>query len=324
MAKKTTKSAPTSSKGTTFSKYLQNGGSGRMTMRNIQDCFNIEPASDKTQMITAAADCMRGYAGVGDLILRCGKDKHRREKNDSNQLSEIITAVQKWLKREPRYSCYFGPENTTVPDDCKTEAVRMLVFKAKERVGKEAANEDKEVIREEQVTLDKLDGQQPVNHRPIRRTTVNGPASAKGHDPQPVLGLTHPLLLNRIENLSYYNVRLLDSRNKYTITRLPFQRLVNNIELGDAVNFLDGDDIHRGAVEEFIRGHCDKEVVEQWDECGNRLRVHPTGPDVLNDIQLAVSINNYINGPRSDYDFCITLMLGEAYPEDMEGKLNLG
>ncbi|KAI8930722.1 hypothetical protein NX059_012331 [Plenodomus lindquistii] len=323
MAKKTANSAPTTSKGTDFSKYLQQGGIGRMGMKNIQDYFNIESASDKAQMITAAADCMRGYAGVGDLILRCGKDKHRREKNDSNQLSEITTAVQKWLKREPRYTRYFGPENTTVPEDCKTEAVRMLVFKAKERVGKEAANGDKAVMREGQMTSDKRKGRRTVDHKPIRRTIVDALASLKGHELQPMVGPSHPLLRTCIENISYYNVRLLDSRNKYTITRLPFRNLVNFTELGDAVNFLDSGDIHRSTVEQFIRGHCDKDLVKQWDACGNRLRVHHTGLDILDDIQLAVSINDYINGPRLHSDFCIILMLSEAYPEDIQGKFNV-
>ncbi|KAI8930720.1 hypothetical protein NX059_012329 [Plenodomus lindquistii] len=315
-------SASESSVNTTYAKYLQNGGSGRMTMRNIQECFNINPASEKNKMITAAAMYMKDtYPGIGDLILRNSHERARKERTDAAQLSEYTSETERWFKRESIYKNYFGPDNTTVPGDCKAEAVRTFVFKAKQQIKNEVVREQTAIVKEDEDVAVKKETNQALQAEQVLHGYQDSESNQRSHL---TVGVMHPLLLDRIENLSYYNVRILDSRDGRTITRLPFRRLVDVEEMGDALAYLDGGDIQLDVLGQFILRHCDQDVVELWEAFGNRLRVIPDGGDIVDSSQLAVSINDYINGARSHSDFCITLMLSELYTEDMEGKLNVG
>ncbi|KAI8940001.1 hypothetical protein NX059_003724 [Plenodomus lindquistii] len=310
-------SASESSVNTTYAKYLQSGGSGRMTMKNIQECFNINPASEKNKIITAAAMYMKDtYPGIGDLILRNSYERARKEKTDAAQLSEYTSETERWIKRESIYKNYFGPDNTTVPGDCKAEAVRQFVFKAKQQIKSEVTKEQTAVVRDEEDVAVKKQNDRVLQAEQALEMYQD---SVSDRRPHLTVRAMHPLLLDRIENLSYYNVRVMDSRDGRTITRLPFRRLVDVEKVGDGLAYLDGDDIQLDVLVRFICSHCDRNVVALWERFGSRLRVHPDGGDVVNGSQLAVSINDYINGARSHSDFCVTLMLGEMYPEDMEG-----
>lgn len=309
---------------------LHDKGQGRALMRNIYLWFDLDLNKVK-RIKKAIRDRIESINGFPALLLRCRTTKQGKGLHDQQNSNNKTHEVEKWLATESEWAHLFGDGNTTVPLNNRLEAVRKLVFDAKQNVSHDLAKEEQEIDDELSPTKKPSSRALTPSPHPLKSPNLyaarawpqltSGRDSATTSDMQPQVSEDHRLLREYISNILQFNVRLLSSLTSKTITRLPFRYLIDDHDkLKRTEGGFTGDDMSMTGLVEFVQQNVPLDTVRRWKEQGHNMQLTHSADMSLDDQDdFAVAVNHFINGPRAHTDLCITLQLGSS-DVDMTGK----
>ncbi|KAF3027938.1 hypothetical protein E8E12_000119 [Didymella heteroderae] len=308
-----------------WKRSLTSNGSGRARVSHLTAALKLD-AGGYEEIKTAAVSRLLTIPGIAALL--AGRRNDGQNKNTG--------------KKRPFAGEAAHRRGAAVNQQ---EIARKIIHDAKEVVKKQHIQEDAETVQQKPVklsprkqsttpslalSLDSLTVPTPqiptAALKPRRNTLLFDAATKKLLKPnviEPLVHEGHPLLVEKIPNLLRFNVRLVNSETLDTITRMPFRYLLEEPDTDVTAGGFTGDDISIRKLAAFVQDVAPLQMTTKWKELGCGMTItHNAASTINTDGDLAVYVNDYINGPRSHTDLCITLILGvNSYkPPDIKAQ----